>query len=79
MIRSFTRYLLRVLIALDLLANALIGGKLGETLSGSAWRGEQAGLILPTFFRPIIDRIFSPWGPDHCKEAAAADAIRRDV
>jgi hypothetical protein len=49
-------YIFRVLVALDILANVLIGGKVGETLSGSAYRGELAGRILPRIV-PARDRL----------------------
>jgi hypothetical protein len=70
-------YIFRVLVALDILANVLIGGKVGETLSGSAYRGELAGRILPRIFRPVIDFLASPWEKDHCFNAYLSDAIRK--
>ena len=62
-------YVRRVLVAIDLLINAIIGGKKYETLSASAHLGETRGLILPTFFRPKIDWIFEKLGEsDHCRQ-----------
>ena len=62
-------WLLSVLIALDQLVNAIIGGYPDETLSASAWKGEQDGKLLAKFFRPIIDAIFSIVEKDHCYNA----------
>jgi len=72
------RYLLNVLIAIDQLVNALIGGYPDETLSASAYIGEQEGRLLPRFFRPVIDGLFRILGEtDHCRNAANAE--RRGV
>ena len=62
-------WFLSVLIALDQLVNAILGGYPDETLSASAWKGEQEGKPLAKFFRPIIDWIFSPFQYEHCYNA----------
>jgi len=62
-------YIFNVLIALDRFLNSVIGGHYDETLSASAWYGEQQGKILPRFFRPIIDFLFLPFERDHCRSA----------
>jgi hypothetical protein len=53
-------YLLRVLIALSMLANVLLGGQLGQTLSARNWELKRRG-------RPnivcVIDLLL---GKDHC-------------
>lgn len=67
------RYLLNVLIALDQLVNALIGGYPDETLSASAYIGEQQGRLLPRFFRPAIDFLFRPFERNHCRNAYLAE------
>lgn len=63
------RYLLNVLIAFDQLINTLIGGYPDETLSASAWLGEQQGRIIPKIMRPVIDFLFLPFESDHCRRA----------
>lgn len=68
------RYVLNILVSLDITLNAMLGGKRYETLSASAWIGEQQGKILPCFFRPIIDFIFRPFEADHCQRTAEAEA-----
>jgi hypothetical protein len=65
-------YLLHLLIAIDQLANALLGGAPDETLSARAYRAEQQGKLLGRVFRPLIDAIF--WlDPDHCRNAYNAE------
>lgn len=72
------RYVLNILVSLDITLNAIFGGKRYETLSASAWIGEQQGKVLPCFFRPIIDFIFWPIERDHClKSYRAEDRYRQ--
>lgn len=68
-IGSILDYILRVLIAADITLNVVLGGKLGETLSASAWLGEQQGKFFPCIFRPIIDFLFWPFERNHCSKA----------
>lgn len=68
------RYILNILVSLDITLNAILGGKRYETLSASAWLGEQQGKILPSFFRPIIDFFFLPFERDHCQNAFESEA-----
>ena len=70
------QYILRVLIAGDILVNVIVGGKLHETLSASAWLGEQQGKILPCFFRPVIDFLFYPFEKNHCSQAYHSEVNR---
>lgn len=71
------RYILNLLIALDQLINTLIGGYPDETLSASAWLGEQQGKMIPRIMRPVIDFLFIPFERDHCRKAFEAE--RRGV
>jgi hypothetical protein len=68
------RYIFNILVSLDITLNAIFGGKRYETLSASAWIGEQQGKVLPCFFRPIIDFIFRPFESDHCQRTAESEA-----
>lgn len=63
-------YILRVLVAGDRFVNVVLGGKLDETLSASAWYGEQQNKIFPRIFRPVIDFIFLMLAreSDHCRK-----------
>lgn len=66
------RYALHLLIALDQLLNALLGGAADETMSARAWRAEAQGKVLGRVFRPLIDGLF--WfDPDHCRKAYIAE------
>lgn len=66
-----TQRILVILIALDCLIYTLLvlgDCNRNETMSGAAWRTEQEGRILGTFFRPKIDWLFNKLGdPDHCR------------
>lgn len=70
------QYIFRVLVAGDIFINVCVGGRVGETLSGSAYLGETQGRILPRFFRPIIDWLFLPWETQHCYKSYLNDRIR---
>lgn len=70
--------LLNLLIAVDQLVYVLITlgkGMPDETMSAAAWRLEQKGHLSGRLFRPLIDTIFF-WDPNHCYEAARAEAMR---
>lgn len=72
---AMIHYILNILVSLDITLNAIFGGKRYETLSASAWLGEQQGKILPSFFRPIIDFFFLPFdGRDHCQKSFESEA-----
>ena len=51
----------QILIAIDQLANAMIGGWADETLSSRAWRENRMRLVA------FIDRLFF-WDANHCEE-----------
>lgn len=69
-------YPIRVLIALDQLVTALLGGWPDETLSSYAWRLEKRGKLAGRIFRPLIDWLFRWEGPDHCLRAMLAERQR---
>lgn len=73
------KYILNILIALDQLVNTLVGGYPDETLSASAYLGEQQGKLFPRILRPVIDFIFIPFERDHCRKAAMAEINRVQV
>ena len=66
---SFRDYIFRVLLIGDCFLNVVLGGKLYETLSASAWLGEQQGKFFPCIFRPLIDFLFLPIERNHCANA----------
>lgn len=71
-------YVLHVLIAIDQVFNALLGGYADETLSARAWRTEQKGRLFGKFFRPLIDFLLFVQ-PEHCKQAYQAEKLRRQL
>ena len=62
------RYLLNILIAIDQLGTALVGGYPDESLSSYAFRLERKGKWAGRIFRPLIDFLFSWQGlvAGHC-------------
>lgn len=59
-------YIKNVLIAIDQLFNAAIGGYCDESLSSRAWRWEQNGVR--DWPRKLIDGLFF-WQREHCKSS----------
>ena len=76
-------FILQVLIAVDQLANAMLGGHADETLSARAWRTEQAGKVFGKFWRPVIDVVCLAvtFGRDknHCYESYLSEHKRRQL
>lgn len=76
-------YLEANLIALDQLANTLLGGSADETLSARAWRTEADGKVLGSVLRPCIDALF--WlltfgrQTTHCFDAYESELKRRQL
>lgn len=67
-------WLKQVLIALDQLINALLGGWADETLSSHAYRLDQDGKPFG-FMRRVIDLVL--WfDPDHCKQSYLSETLR---
>ena len=69
-------YLKNVLIAIDQLFNAVIGGYCDETMSSRAWRWEQDGVR--EWPRRFIDRLFF-WEPNHCRESFQSEREGRQL
>jgi hypothetical protein len=64
-LRIVGAWLWQILIALDQLANAVLGGWADETLSSRAWRAEQKGRWPGIWLRPLLDALFF-FQPNHC-------------
>ncbi len=75
--KAAQRYLVQVLIALDQLVTALLGGWADETLSSYAWRLERTGKPWGVM-RRVIDALFFAW-PDHCRRAYDAERQRAQL
>lgn len=69
-------YFRRVLIAVDQLLNALLGGWPDETLSSRAWRWELSGIH--SWPRRVIDTLFF-WETDHCQESYESERLGRQL
>lgn len=70
-------YALQVLIALDQLVNALLGGWADETLSSRAWRMEVKGRPWGRVMRPLIDVLAWPFEHDHCRLSFESERTQR--
>jgi hypothetical protein len=69
-------YLLRILIAIDQLANVVVcNGEPDETMSSVAYRMERDGYFWG-FMRPVIDFVFRPFQKDHCRLAYESEKLR---
>lgn len=61
------KYFIQNLIAIDQLANTILGGYADETLSSRAWRAERDKKAIGIIMRPFIDFVFNLFGDkDHC-------------
>lgn len=66
----------QILVAVDQLANTLLGGMADETLSARAWRHHLDGSR--DWPRAIIDVLFF-WQTDHCRSAYESEVERRQL
>lgn len=71
-VRSKMDYIYRILVALDQLANAIIGGNPDVTLSGHVGHMSQIDEKWITLLK-IIDGTFAPIEKNHCIETWLAD------
>lgn len=62
----------QILIAIDQLANAVIGGWADETLSSRAWREERRRLVV------FIDCLFF-WEENHCEASYISERERMQL
>lgn len=69
------RYFMRIAIAFDQLANALIGGWPDETLSAYAHRMREKGQPYWGWTASAIDKLFF-WQTGHCAAAHEAEVKR---
>ena len=70
-----TTYVMKVLIAFDQFANAVIGGHPDETLSAAAHRRHIAG---KSGWRNLINALFW-WQGDHCLDAHINEMARKHL
>jgi hypothetical protein len=67
-------YFINVLLGLDLLGSAILGGRIGETLSGRAGAAQAQGKLRGKLLAPVINFLFRD--KNHCANAVGGD-IRR--
>lgn len=69
-------YIRRLLIAVDQLLNAVLGGWPDETLSSRAWRWELAGVR--SWPRRLIDALLF-LDVNHCRESYESERLGRQL
>jgi hypothetical protein len=67
------RYVFNVLVGLDQLANTFLAGFPDETISSRAGKGRLNGSPFWTAAAFLIDLLFLPFEPDHCRRAIEYD------
>jgi hypothetical protein len=71
------KYLFNVALGLDLFASAVLGGIVGETLSGRAGKAYAQGALRGKFWQPVIN--FITRNPHHCQLAWKNDIARANA
>lgn len=69
-------YAVRVLIALDQLGNALLGGWPDETFSSRCWRWHVGGVR--SWPRRVVDGLFF-WEREHCRGSYESERTGRQL
>jgi len=72
-------WIVQVLIAVDQLINAILGGWSDESLSSRVWRCEMRGKPVGKVGRPVIDFVLRPMEPNHCARAYQAERLRAQL
>ena len=67
---------IQVLLAIDQLANTLVGGYADESLSSHAWRMHARGKT--NVWRGLIDHLFF-WQEEHCYQAYLSEKERTQL
>lgn len=72
-------YLKRVLLAIDQLGNAILGGSEDETISSRVGRAAREGKRWGQWAQTLIDRLFELAGdpPGHCARSIEWDEVRQ--
>jgi hypothetical protein len=65
-----------VAVAIDQLANAILGGYCTETISSRCWRLRDYRPY--STMRRVIDVLFF-WQPNHCRASYQAQVLRRNM
>ena len=75
---QFKQYLKNILIGVDQLANAILGGAVDETLSARCYRNAQK-YWYAKIGQVILDFIFRPWDKNHCYESYLSEVNRNHL
>ena len=78
--KAVIRYLKRVFIALDQLANTLCGGWSDETISSVCYRkSQEKGHYGFKFLKIVLDLVLTPIDQDHCFQSYLAELRREQL
>ena len=75
---TVSQYCFNVLIAIDQLANTILGGYPDETISSRVYRYSEINRCA-RIMRVLLDFLFRPWGRDHCKQAYESELERNHL
>lgn len=78
MLNKLKEYILQILISIDQLFNAILGGMADETLSSRAWRAEKSNKVFGKIFRPLIDTLMF-FDKNHCFGSYLSEISRRQL
>lgn len=71
-------YCWNLAIAVDQLANTIIGGYPDETISSRVYRYSKEHRCA-NVIRIVLDLVFRPWGANHCQEAFESELERNHL
>ena len=75
---SVKTYLKEIAIALDQLANTILGGHCDETLSSRCYRNAKK-YWYAELAKIILDFLFLPFGKNHCEESYKSELNRNHL
>lgn len=68
--KGFKWHCFQILVALDQLGNAILGGWADETISARTYRNSQKGYWYARLFEKFLNCVFGMFGDkEHCKTA----------
>lgn len=72
---------IEILMALNCLVNATVGGWHHEGMSSRSWRAWVNGKVFGRIARPVIDVLFlwQSWRMDHCQRHYDAEVARAEL
>lgn len=74
------KYFKNLLIAIDQLINAILGGSCDETISALCFRkSQEKGHYFYKILKFILDVCLSPIKQDHCEQAYLSEVYRKQL